>query len=248
MLLSLEQLCLYVSLWWQLGMSAWESEYMVMITTGIDPHYDFLWRRKHLTVVDSKIPVGQFSILCMIRFPVISQSSWTSVSPYTMIHFVSFHHFAGQLNLHFVFCRAQYKYDGKNLIEMKSVAMDTDYCNTWLGTKRKEPNNQSTLLQTANSGTATRPQKFYIMDQDYMNSSTLQAWLQCVVAFFMANSMKQSIYIYLCMSSSLHTLYTIYMLCHIFFFFNILICIWQSNSTSLYFVDNSFSLTCFKMS
>lgn len=72
--------------------------------------------------------------------------------------------------------RAQYKVDGKDMIEMKPVALDSDYCNTWMKTNnRGDSNSQSTLMRHLNSGSAPRPQKFYVVDQDYANSNTLLA-------------------------------------------------------------------------
>lgn len=58
---------------------------------------------------------------------------------------------------------------------MKAVSMDADYCNTWLKANNKGDSASQTLMQQVNNGTTSRPQKFYIMDQDYVNSSTLQA-------------------------------------------------------------------------
>lgn len=76
------------------------------------------------------------------------------------------------LNLLF---RAHYKHGSKGMIEMKQVSVDSDYCNSWMKTKnRGDSNIQSTLM--SHSGTNPKQQKFYIMDQDYVNSSTLQAW------------------------------------------------------------------------
>lgn len=67
--------------------------------------------------------------------------------------------------------RAQYKHHDKGLIEMKPVALEADYCNSWMRTVDRKESNVHSGANTMSSG----PQKYYVMNQDYMNSSTLQA-------------------------------------------------------------------------